>query len=390
MKNKQKGMALIVSLSLMTMALILGVSGMQTSRVEESAAGSNRAASNALMAAEFGSSAQLEANSSVSLTSLSSCSDPPNYGNSISINNSQDESVSYRYEICSPSDEIVRITTEGSARDVPRIIQVEMLVKSVESTFTDLAAINLAGNVSSFDAPNSNAFVVEGLIDDKFEGGALPAITTNGQQSYIEDQIGTGRIDNYTGGISDEIGNSILSDADKFNAFIEDLKAYAAANNRAFDSISTTGKDKTDLGSSSNPLITHVTGDMALTGNASGAGILLVDGDYGTAGTPYFEGLVIVLGNTFGIAGGGNGGLSGALISAPMQDSLEEGVEKQFSNTDVVTAGGGTAAYSHDPGALSAAFDLLPVGLQDFWKSNNTTTFLPPERSIASWSEINL
>lgn len=388
MKKKQEGMALIVSLSLMTMALILGVSSMQTSRVEEAAAGSNRAAANALMAAEFGASVQLEAISDKNLSDYTSCGASFSLANTTSVNNSQDQTAAYSYEICSDLDEdVVRVTVEGVAGDISRIMQVEMKIKSAESDFETLAAINLAANVSSFNAPNSNAFVVEGLVDDKFQGGALPAITTNGQKSYLESQIGSDRIDNYDGGISDEIGNSILSDANEFFEFIEGLKAYAESIGRDFDAISTTGDDKTDLGSKNSPKITYVKGDMSMTGNASGAGILVVDGDYGTSGTPYFEGFVIVLGDTFGISGGGNGGLSGALIAAPMEDSAEGG--KQFASTNVATSGGGNADYSHDPVALSAAFDLLPEELQDLWISKNTTIFLPPARSVASWAEVN-
>lgn len=387
MKSRQEGMALIVSLSLMAMALLVGVSSMQTSRMEETAAGSNRAAANARMAAEFGASEQLEAISSAVLSDYPTCDATLDFGNTTSVDNSQDQTAVYSYEICSDFDKnVVVVTSKGVAGDVSRVVQVQMNIQSVESDFTTLAAINFASQVSSFEAPSSNSFGVEGLIDDKFEGGVLPAITTNGQESYIKSQIGGDRIDNYNGGISDEIGNSILADANDFFEFVEDLKIYAESIGRGFDSISTTGNSKTNLGSSGNPMVTYVRGDMSMQGNASGAGVLIVDGDYGTSGTPYFEGLVIVLGDTFGISGGGNGGLSGALISAPMEDSVDGG--KQFSSTDVETNGGGNADYSHDEPALSAAFNLLPEELQILWETKNTTTFLPPTRSVASWKEI--
>lgn len=384
MKKNQRGMALIVSLSLMTMALILGVSSMQTARVEEAAAGSNRAAANALMAAEFGASAQLDAISSDHLSDHPSCGSSYNFGDAISVNNSQDQTAAYRHETCSDlAREVIRVTVEGVTGDVARVLRVEMKIESVDSTFTTLASINLAAKVSSFEAPSSNSFVVEGLIDDKFKGGALPAITTNGQKSDIEAQID--RIDNYKGGISDEVGNSILADVNEFFGFVEELKAHAEVIGRDFDA--TSDDYKKDLGSTNSPKITYVKGDMSMTGNASGAGILLVDGDYGNSGTPYFEGLVIVLGDTFGISGGGNGGLSGALITAPMEDSTEG--DKQFASTVVVSEGGGNADYSHDPAALSSAFNLLPEELQDLWRTKNTTIFLPPTRSVASWTEVN-
>jgi Tfp pilus assembly protein PilX len=146
MKKKQEGMALIVSLSLMTMALILGVSSMQTASVDEAAAGSNRAAANALMAAEFGASAQLDSISSSSPSDFSVCPTPVVFGNETSVSNSQDQTASYAYAICTPSSgsEIVKVLVKGVAGDISRGMQVEMSVKSVESTFTTLAALNFA------------------------------------------------------------------------------------------------------------------------------------------------------------------------------------------------------------------------------------------------------
>ncbi|WP_355661986.1 PilX N-terminal domain-containing pilus assembly protein [Halomonas salifodinae] len=55
-KHDQRGAALIVSMVLLVVALLLGLSSFQTSRMEESMAGNHRAAANALMAAEYGAS----------------------------------------------------------------------------------------------------------------------------------------------------------------------------------------------------------------------------------------------------------------------------------------------------------------------------------------------
>ncbi|SDM54429.1 hypothetical protein SAMN05192555_114116 [Franzmannia pantelleriensis] len=384
MKNKQRGMTLIVSLTLMSLALVLGVSGLQSARVEETAAGSNRSSANAQMAAEFGASQRLTSVKGNSISSLPACSNPPSLGETISVSNAQDSTVGYQHETCRLDNETARITSRGLAGDLNRTIQVVYI--DPDSSFLGLSALNFPAQVNPFSAPSSNSFIVEGAVEDSVDSGSLPAISTAGQQSYIESQIGDDRIDNYSGGISNEISESILTDAAKFSEFVESLKVYAAdttANGGAGQQISSISNG-TNLGNASAPMITYVTGDASVQGNASGAGILIVDGDYGTSGTPGFDGLIIVLGDTFGITGGGNGGLSGALILAPMEDS-EDGEAKQFSDATVSSSGGGNASYSHDAEALSAAFNLLPESLQLFWRDNNQSTNVTP--GVASWIE---
>lgn len=391
MKTKQKGMALVVTLSLMTMALILGVSSMQSSILDEASAGTNRAAANAFMAAEYGAAELLELHGSTSPSSLSSCSPVPSVGGFQTVGNIQDNTVSYQYEVCREGSDFIRVTVDGVASDVKRRLQAKIKITSPTSDFSDLSAINFPTKLSNFEAPSSNSFVVEGLVDDSFSGGFLPAIATDGQQAYLESKIGSGRMDNYFGGVSNEIGNSILADPNVFQEFVEMLKDYAIKQGRAFSSIDTTGNKsgRTDLGSPENPKITYVTGNLEMSGSAGGAGILIVDGNYGTSGTPYFEGLVIVLGDTFGISGGGNGGLSGALVLSPMSSvTINEEPVYEYREAKVVTSGGGAANYAHDASALSSAFSLLPQQIQDFWMSNNNSIHNPPSKRLESWREL--
>lgn len=59
--KKQKGAALIVVLSMLIMSLMLGLSGMQSSLIDERLAGNYKAQSEAQMGAEKAASAGLEA-----------------------------------------------------------------------------------------------------------------------------------------------------------------------------------------------------------------------------------------------------------------------------------------------------------------------------------------
>ncbi|MBB3332588.1 hypothetical protein BDK63_003486 [Halomonas campaniensis] len=59
--DKQKGIALVVTLVLLVVALLLGISSYQGSRLDESMAGNQRASSLSMMAAEFGASDVWEA-----------------------------------------------------------------------------------------------------------------------------------------------------------------------------------------------------------------------------------------------------------------------------------------------------------------------------------------
>src|SRR5690554_2543849 len=56
MFHKQSGAALVVSISLLAIGLMLGVSSFQSARLEESMAGNQRFAASAQMAAEAGAS----------------------------------------------------------------------------------------------------------------------------------------------------------------------------------------------------------------------------------------------------------------------------------------------------------------------------------------------
>lgn len=87
-----------------------------------------------------------------------------------------------------------------------------------------------------------------------------------------------------------------------------DLPAIAAAwvqmANLTYPA-NTTNPDMSGWGTIGDLKVVHVAGDLNMQNNGSGAGVLVIDGDFHLGGTINYNGLVIVLGNV-DIQGGGN------------------------------------------------------------------------------------
>jgi len=87
-----------------------------------------------------------------------------------------------------------------------------------------------------------------------------------------------------------------------------DLPAIAAGWAQLADltyPANTTNPDMSGWGAIGDLKVVHCTGDLSIQSNGSGAGVLIVDGDFHLGGTVNYNGIVIVLGNV-DIQGGGN------------------------------------------------------------------------------------
>lgn len=375
MQKRQRGSALIVSLVLVTAALMVGVSGMQSARIEESASGNRRAGAGAYMAAEYGADEALKTVSFASLGKGDCTIDSGSVGNPQAV-------VSYSYEVCkSTGGGVATINAQGSVGGVVREVMIEYILSS---GFLGLSPINLPTPLSAFDAANSNAFVVEGQTSEGADGGGLPAISTQGYKSYVEGEIGSNRIENYSGGISDAVSESIFQNPDDFQKFINAVRDHAVSTNRNFTTpsgVDTYGTTTLDGAPSSE--LTYIDGDFTMSGNWSGRGLLVVDGDFDVSGTPYYEGLVIVLGNNYSLSGGGGGGINGAMIMAPTDTSTSP---VTYESADITVSGGGNADYVYDGDTLDDAFELLSgTDAEDLWNNNNVSTHSVDV--ISSWRE---
>src|SRR2546428_13756271 len=77
-----------------------------------------------------------------------------------------------------------------------------------------------------------------------------------------------------------------------------------------------------DYGSPSSPTIAYVDGDLSISGNATGYGLLVVTGTYTASGNVGWRGIVLVVGQgIMNVNGGGNNEYDGAILLAKTRDA---------------------------------------------------------------------
>lgn len=247
---------------------------------------------------------------------------------------------------------------------------------------------------SDLNFPKSNAFRVDGEDGYAITGGCP------GMAADITDAIKSNRIDNYVGGIGATDPGSPWNDPALVEAFRLNLKAEAQAAEAAgtcqtacyFDGTHS-DNGNADYGSSGDPQITYIEGDLHFGGNISGAGVIVVNGNLFWNGTPNFQGLIIVLGGTYYVDGGGKGGdHAGSVVIINTMDAPDTG--ELFGASTFDNNGGGTAEYNYNCETLKAIHsDLLNSEAQGLWNpecnSGPQTVFEagPTEMIIASWRE---
>ena len=217
-------------------------------------------------------------------------------------------------------------------------------------SFDDLSPLTVASPVGNLSLPNSQA---------EFNGkDSVPDITVT--QGDLERFSGANAAnDNIQGGIPDGVFSRGES-AEKFHAFIRMLK------DNADNVLGDISKVKDPFGEKGNGKeeITYITGDVDKN-NISGAGILVIDGNYNAGGNPSFDGLIIVLGN-YSQKGGGGRDLNGALLVAPYNVN-----DLKFTEANIEFSGGGSNDFNYDEAALRTAFNLLDDEEQASWGSCN-------------------
>ncbi|HBQ06131.1 MAG TPA: hypothetical protein DD676_05830 [Halomonas sp.] len=217
-------------------------------------------------------------------------------------------------------------------------------------SFDDLSPLTVASPVGRLSLPNSQA---------EFNGkNSVPDVTVT--QGDLEKFSGANAAnDNIRGGIPDGLFNHGES-AEKFHAFIEMLRTRS-------DTVQVQGgsvENNTAFGSKGNEQITFVNGAIDAN-NISGAGVLVVKGNYDAGGNPEFDGLIIVLGN-YSQKGGGGRDLNGALLVAPYNVN-----DLKFTEANIEFSGGGSNDFNYDEAALRTAFNLLDDEEQASWGSCN-------------------
>ncbi|MDA2930502.1 hypothetical protein MYX84_11245 [Acidobacteria bacterium AH-259-O06] len=112
----------------------------------------------------------------------------------------------------------------------------------------------------------------------------------------------------------------------------------------------------TVLGTETDPKITVAEGSLKLSGNGTGAGLLIIKGHFHFGGSYTYRGLVLVIGEGTLETVGSNKGIIGGLVVAKLVDNLDG--TYSYGIPQVTVAGNANFYYSSD---FSVATNGLPV-----------------------------
>jgi len=118
----------------------------------------------------------------------------------------------------------------------------------------------------------------------------------------------------------------------------------------------------TNFGTTANPQVNVVEGNLTLSGGLSGAGILLVTGTLTMNGNPNYDGLILVVGQGAVVKnGGGNGTVDGAMLVANLYNSSGALLPSSGppGSPSVTWNGGGTVQWNYDSCWSSAMSQML-------------------------------
>lgn len=224
-ESKQQGVALIITLLLLTVSLLLGVSSFQNSRNEEVMAGNQRSSTLAMMAAEYGASDfwhevkgasivptgpdisdDVDSYTDKILVALKDWADSKLFSKSCIGMDSSISNACYRVSVAAPVGGIISILVDGivysGSDDVDSDGTPDNVIARRQVSMgwgamlgESLSAFNLTGNISSYDGINSQAEVSGEVVD----GYINPAISVNGKgeaQKIVQDIIGNQVINN--------------------------------------------------------------------------------------------------------------------------------------------------------------------------------------------------
>lgn len=175
---------------------------------------------------------------------------------------------------------------------------------------------------------NGNALIVDGNDHDDANTlngkAAVMGIATTGDVAAIKSQISKSQKDNIkgAGGSPSVLGTGNLD----LQKIINDYKASADI---VMKNPSSPYSGKLGDASTGDFVVTHVVGNLKLTGQGSGAGLLLVEGNLDIVGGWNFSGVVIVTGQVIFRGGGGTKKVVGSLlvggdvVDAPTTEDIE-------------------------------------------------------------------
>ncbi|GEM_PF-2462740 len=396
--KRQNGAALVVVLALLSISLMVGLSSMQSSQVDERLAGNYKAQSEVQMGAEKAISVGLDAISTSSVF-LEPDSDPNEITWQYFIENGNFDGQAPFDAGCDTVDCYFRLVRFGSASYIVAMASLgggsaisEPLVVSLRfspfSGLSDLSPLTVVSRIFNFRSGNASNFGISRRGEENI--GTAIAVADDRDVETVLDGIPDNRKDNYANdcpshieGCPAEGGNivaeqdfDVFSDPDKMQIFVDHIKSDPNTS--------------ASIGTSESPKVTYIGGDYVMPKDIGvGGGILVVDGDFTWNGNNNFEGLIIVLGQNFTYSGGGSGSIIGALLHAPVVES-EDGAwsygiaEADASEVDL--RGGGASIIQHDVGVLDGAAGLLPKAAAEIFTDRPSSGGNAGTPTISTWN----
>ena len=212
-------------------------------------------------------------------------------------------------------------------------------------------AITLAGPSPGFVSPNSNNFTVNGNDANSCSQTASPAkpaigVWDSSSQASVISALG--KPANYTGAggtpsvenVYTSLGGDDVTPAN-LNSFVQNLQSYAT-------SPVLTGT-VTSLPATTTSSVTYVDGNLTLSGNPTGYGVLVVTGTLTFSGDFTWNGIVLVIGQGQVVHnGGGNGTFNGAIYVAQTVDAAGNLLPVVPGQPQYTWNGGGTNLIQYD------------------------------------------
>lgn len=345
----QKGVALIISLILLTVITLISISSISSSIHEERIAASQKQINDAFMAAETGVSAAVktfydenegfvwvwdETLEEYVFQEQDTIDRIMNQQAFVSIRPGlewQIESIQHNSVVAGVEKLTIRSLGRLSGLGVFRKIEFDILIP--HALFVDPPApLTLAGQVDHFGVGDSEHFKIAGentpaiVVDNDTEfPGSLETVINAIPESHIDNYIGESG--ETTNDIHDAVKAQNLgfwSNPNALRNFVEVAKLFGTTYSGA--TVFAAGdpnvpSDNFNIGqytdnTNNEFVISVVDGDATISGDRSGAGILIVAGELTWTGTPEFSGLVVVLGGRVNWSAGGDKGINGAMYIA--------------------------------------------------------------------------
>jgi hypothetical protein len=254
---------------------------------------------------------------------------------------------------------VLSLSPSGSRR----MVQYEVTQDSLNLSFP--AALTFDGQGDSFSGPDSNPYHVDGSDHPGCGGAATqapkPAIGVPDIVDVATTIVGIppNRLDHYTGsGPWPNVQNVSATMPSNLQTVTGLEGLIATIKNNATQVIQGPASGLSNPGSPSAPEIIYVNGDLSLSGNITGYGILVVTGTYTSAGTDGWRGLVLVVGQgSMVVSGGGSNEYDGAVLIAKTRDTQGNLLPSLGGTTLNWSGGGGNGVY-YSSGCVGSAETL--------------------------------